>query len=332
MSRKLIDCILEKEINDVKFLLLKNGLRYEDKVTSTIGIYEDDQLIATGSLYENVIKMIAVDQDYKGENLTATILDKLISVLNHREVDKYFIFTTPSSKKFFMNFNFSLIHENDQLVLLENNVNTIEEQLNQLKHQLSLVRGTTAAIVMNCNPVTFGHQYLIETCSSQNDNVIIFLVEENKSVFPFETRLKLLKKVTKQFKNVHVLPSTPYIISNATFPTYFLKELNESSLLYMDLDISIFKNYFMRIFGIDLRYVGNEPIDQTTDAYNQAMKRILKDKLVIVERLQKDFVTISASIVRKLAKQKKFDELKNFVPKATYQFLKSKKGRALFHD
>ena len=90
MSRKLIDCILEKEINDVKLLLSKNGLSYEDKVTSTIGIYEDDHLIATGSLYENVIKMIAVDQDSKGENLTATILDKLISMLNYKGVQKYF--------------------------------------------------------------------------------------------------------------------------------------------------------------------------------------------------------------------------------------------------
>jgi len=332
MSRKLIDCILEKEINDVKLLLSKNGLSYEDKVTSTIGIYDDDHLIATGSLYENVIKMIAVDQDSKGENLTATILDKLISMLNYKGVQKYFLFTTPASKKFFMNFNFSLIHENEKIVLFENNINTIEEQLNQMKEQLTLVRGTTAAIVMNCNPVTFGHQYLIETCASQNDNVIIFLVEENKSVFSFETRFKLLKKVTKHMTNVHVLPSTQYIISNATFPTYFLKELNEASLIYMDLDISIFNKYFMRIFGIDLRYVGNEPIDQTTDAYNMAMKQILKDKLVIVERLQKDFVTISASIVRKLAKQNKFDELKNFVPKPTYQYLKSKKGRALFHD
>lgn len=332
MSRKLIDCILEKEINDVKLLLAKNGLSYEDKVTSTIGIYEDDALIATGSLYENVIKMIAVDQDSKGENLTATILNKLISILNQRGIEKYFLYTTPSSKKFFLNYNFSFIFENDKIVLLENNVNTIEDQLIQMNSKLSLVRGTTASIVMNCNPVTFGHTYLIETCAAQNDNVIIFLVEENKSVFSFETRLKLLKKVTKHLKNVHVLPSTPYIISNATFPTYFLKELNEASLIYMDLDISIFSQYFMRIFGIDLRYVGNEPIDQTTDAYNQAMKRILKDKLIIVERLQKDFVTISASIVRKLAKQKKFDELKNFVPKPTYQFLKSKKGRALFRD
>ena len=58
--------------------------------------------------------------------------------------------------------------------------------------------------------------------------LLFFLVEENKSVFPFDVRFKLVKQATKHLKNVHVLPSTPYIISRATFPTYFLKETSKN--------------------------------------------------------------------------------------------------------
>jgi [citrate (pro-3S)-lyase] ligase len=321
----------KSELDDVKSLLILNNLSFDDNVTQTIGIYENDKMIATGSLDLNVIKMIAVDTSHQGENLTALILTHLMSILNEKGIQKYFLFTTPKNKIFFLSYNFSLIYENDSIVMLENKFNTIIERLTRLKQSLNLVRGTTAAIVMNCNPVTLGHLYLIEKCASQNDNVLIFLVEENKSVFPYEVRFELLKKATKHLNNVHILPSTPYIISTATFPTYFLKETSERSYAYMNLDISIFQKYFVPIFSIDFRYVGSEPLDPATNAYNETMKKILKDKLVVIERLRNKQDVVSASLIRKLAKEKKYDLIKLYTPAVTYKFLKSKKGRALFH-
>ena len=328
---RFVDCMSKSELDDVKSLLILNNLSFDDNVTQTIGIYEDDKMIATGSLDLNVIKMIAVDTSHQGENLTALILTHLMSILNEKGIQKYFLFTTPKNKVFFLNYNFSLIYENDSIVMLENKFNTIIERLTRLKQSLDLVRGTTAAIVMNCNPVTLGHLYLIEKCASQNDNVLIFLVEENKSVFPYEVRFELLKKATKHLNNVHILPSTPYIISTATFPTYFLKETSERSYAYMNLDISIFQKYFVPIFSIDFRYVGSEPLDPATNAYNETMKKILKDKLVVIERLRNKQDVVSASLIRKLAKEKKYDLIKLYTPAVTYKFLKSKKGRALFH-
>ncbi|PKK99206.1 MAG: [citrate (pro-3S)-lyase] ligase [Tenericutes bacterium HGW-Tenericutes-2] len=328
---RFVDCMSKSELDDVKNLLIQNNLSFDDNVTQTIGIYENDKMIATGSLDSNVIKMIAVDATHQGENLTALILSHLMSILNEKGIQKYFLFTTPKNKAFFLNYNFSLIYENETIVMLENNFNTIIERLSRLKLSLNLVRGTTAAIVMNCNPVTLGHLYLIEKCASQNDNVLIFLVEENKSVFPYEVRYELLTKSTKHLTNVHILPSTPYIISTATFPTYFLKETSEKSYAYMNLDISIFQKYFVPIFSIDFRYVGSEPLDPATNAYNETMKKILQDKLVVIERLRNKQDVVSASLIRKLAKEKKYDLIKFYTPVATYKFLKSKKGKALFH-
>jgi [citrate (pro-3S)-lyase] ligase len=328
---RFVDCMSKSELDDVKNLLLQNNLSFDDNVTQTIGIYENDIMIATGSLDSNVIKMIAVDLTHQGENLTAMILSYLMSILNDRGIQKYFLFTTPKNKTFFLNYNFSMVYENDSIVMLENSFNTIIERLTRLKQSITLNRGTTAAIVMNCNPVTQGHLYLIEKCASQNDNVLIFLVEENKSVFPYDVRYELLKKSIKHLNNVHILPSTPYIISTATFPTYFLKETSERSYAYMNLDISIFQKYFIPIFSIDFRYVGSEPLDPATNQYNETMKKILKDKLVVIERLRNKQDVVSASLIRKLAKEKKYEIIKLYTPLATYKFLKSKKGKALFH-
>jgi [citrate (pro-3S)-lyase] ligase len=330
MNYQFKNVILPNEIEEVKKLLADNGLFFEVRVTEIIGLYDESKLIATGSLDGNVIKMLAIDEDYKGEQLLTTVLSHLIHLLHMKRIYKYFIFTKPENKKFFIDYNLFIIEENEDIILFENKIDTIVEQLNEMKNNLNLNRGTTSAIVMNCNPITLGHLYLIETVSSKSDNVLIFLVEENLSVFPFDVRLRLVKKATKHLKNVFVLPSTAYIISKATFPSYFLKEIDQITEIYMNLDINIFLHYFMKIFHIDFRYIGTEPLDPLTHLYNQTMKTILKDKIKIIDRLAIDDLILSASYVRKLAKEKKFDDIKNLVPKPTYVFLKSKKGRNLF--
>ena len=50
-------------------------------------------------------------------------------------------------------------------------------------------------------------------------------------------------------------------------------------MIYMEIDVMIFKNYFMPILEIDTRYVGDEPKDPMTAMYNEMMKKILKDNL-----------------------------------------------------
>ncbi|MCF7930665.1 MAG: GNAT family N-acetyltransferase [Acholeplasmataceae bacterium] len=332
MSYSVKTCTTFKALEKVKALLEDQGLLFEDKVTHTIGVYDQDQLVATGSLYENVIKMIAIDQKYQGENLTSTIMTALVQKLHEQKIEKYFLFTTPKNIPIFEPFSLSLIIKNDDIVLFENSIETIVEKLTSINQKLKLNPGQTAAIVMNCNPVTYGHLYLIRKCSMENENVIIFLVEENKSIFPFDVRYELLKKSIKDLENVHILPSTQYIISRATFPTYFLKELNAASRAFMKLDISIFMKYFMPIFKIDRRYVGDEPLDPTTNAYNETMKEMLQERLVIVKRLEHDGSAVSASRVRKMASHHDYQGIKEIAPIATYKFLKSKKGLALFDD
>ncbi|HOI46416.1 MAG TPA: GNAT family N-acetyltransferase [Bacilli bacterium] len=330
MNYRIANYLTKEELEHCTELLARNGLRYEEKVSDTIAIYDQDKIIATGSIYENVIKMIAVDENYQGQNITAIILNHYINYFSNKRVYKYFIYTKPESVKYFTEYNFSLVSMTDTIALLENNFETIDEFLQKQKQIHRINDEDTACIVMNCNPVTNGHLYLIEKCAKENHKTIIFLVEEDKSVFPYSIRYELLTKATSHLSNVQILPSSIYIISSATFPTYFLKELNQASLEYMKLDIQIFKDHFMKIFHIAKRYIGSEPLDPTTSAYNQTMRDILKDQLVVIDRKMFDSHIISASRVRKLAQELKFDELKPYVPEVTYQLLTSEVGRALF--
>lgn len=330
MNYRIANYLTKEELDQCINLLTSNDLRYEEKVSDTIAIYDQDKIIATGSIYENVIKMIAVDVNYQGQNITAIILNHYINYFSNKGVHKYFIYTKPESVKYFKEYNFSLVSMTDTIALLENNFETIDTFLQRQKLIHKMNDEETACIVMNCNPVTNGHLFLIEKCAKENNKIIIFLVEEDKSVFPFSIRYELLSKATSHLPNVKIIPSSMYIISSATFPTYFLKELNQASLEYMKLDIQIFKDHFMKIFHITKRYVGSEPLDPTTSAYNQTMRDILKDQLVVIDRKMFDSHIISASRVRKLAQELRFDELKPYVPEVTYQLLISEVGRALF--
>lgn len=324
------DILLESEVANVKALLKKNNLTYEPTVTMTVGLYDEEKLIATGSVDNNVIKMIAVDKDYQSENLSTHILSYILSYFKERKIDHYFLFTKPENKKIFANYNLKKIIETDDVVLYENLGQDIHTYLNDLKSQLPLKGKSRGSIVMNLNPMTLGHLYLIEKALEACSDLIIFLVEEDKSIVSYETRLRILKKTVSHLKQVHILPSTPYMISSATFPTYFLK--NETQMYaYTMLDVSIYKKYFMPIFEIDVRFVGDEPIDILTNAYNTAMKEMLYEQVQIIPRKSLGQQVISASYVRKLAHEKDYKTIKQLVPKATYKFLLSKKGRILFN-
>ncbi len=325
------DVLLESEISDVIKLLEKNNLTYEPTVTMTVGLYDGNKMIATGSIAKNVIKMIAVDSDYQSQNLSSKILSYLLFYLEANNINHYFLFTKPEYKKVFSNLNFNEIIETNDVVLYENNDQDITKNLNLLKMKIPQKKNSRGAIVMNLNPMTLGHLYLIETALNMHDDIIIFLVEEDSSIFDYKTRLKILKKSISHLKNVHILPSTPYVISNATFPTYFLKS-HESMYVYTKLDVSIFIKYFMPIFEIDSRIVGDEPLDKLTNIYNLTMKEMLGDQVNIIPRKLEDNKVISASLVRQLAKIKDYKAIKQLVPKATYKYMTSKKGRELFNE
>lgn len=184
--------------------------------------------------------------------------------------------------------------------------------------------GTIGSIVMNCNPFTFGHRYLIETALREVDFLIIFVVEEDLSLFSFPERFSMVHKGTADLANVMVVPSGQFILSRRTFPEYFRKETDAEIIENTESDIRLFAKEIAPRLGITHRFVGEELEDEVTNTYNQAMKRILPAydiQLVEIPRRRNGAEVISASRVRKCIEQGNLEELENLIPETTRQTL-----------
>ena len=185
------------------------------------------------------------------------------------------------------------------------------------------------AIVMNCNPFTLGHRYLIEYASSRVDNLYIFVVEENRSYFPFEDRIELVRQGTSDIKNVIVLPSGNFIISATTFPGYFYKDDLKDVKIDCSNDITVFAEYIAPALNIRIRYAGEEPLDPITSQYNDGMTELLPKygmEFRVIPRKKDSYGSgvISASRVRKLFEGGDIEALKQLVPPTTLDYLKKR--------
>jgi len=184
----------------------------------------------------------------------------------------------------------------------------------------------TGAIVMNCNPFTKGHRYLVEQALQKVDTLYLFIVEEDKSFFKFKDRLKMAELGVSDLTNIKIIPSGKYILSKDTFAQYFKKE-QVKEIESMDYDIQIFGDMVAKYLGIHYRFVGEEPFDKVTREYNETMKRILPDFGVeVVEVPRKQLSAggrvISATDVRVALKKGNVEMLRALCPESTLQYLK----------
>ena len=189
----------------------------------------------------------------------------------------------------------------------------------------SQIFGRVGSIVMNCNPFTLGHRYLIEYAASQVRHLYVFAVEEDKSIFPFADRFELIKAGTADLPNVTVLPSGKFIISSLTFQDYFNKGELQDRAIDPSMDITLFAKEIAPMLNIIVRFVGEEPLDKITKQYNDTMRRILPSygiEFVEIPRKEYDGQVISASRVRKLLDERNFDDIAKIVPATTLSYLK----------
>jgi [citrate (pro-3S)-lyase] ligase len=312
--------LLEREKQEIASFLKTYGLRY-DKVDKTIYASEKDEVIATVSAQGNIIKDFAVRSDYQGQNLAAALLSEMINLLAAEKIHYLQVYTKPPYREVFESLNFREIITTDTVCLLESRHRRITEVLKQLKAEYNIDSRDVGCAVMNCNPFTLGHRYLIQEASRRHELFLVFIVEEDQSFFRYQDRINLVRQGTKDLKNVIVLPSTDYLISGLTFPTYFLKADTDEVLIQAECDARIFSRYFMEIFGISKRYLGTET-DLVTAKYNEVLKKVLGDKVEVIERVQSEGTTISASLVRKYLKEGDFSKIAALVPETTLEFLK----------
>lgn len=305
-----------------KAFLSNAGLEADESVERTVLVWDEGELIATGSRQGNLLKCIAVDAFRQGEGLTATLLTQLRQdafAAGHRHL---FLYTKPQNRFMFSSLFFYPVAQTDDVLLMEDKPDGIRSFLATLEPVPC--DGIVGAAVMNCNPFTLGHRHLIETAAAECDRLYIFVLSEDKSQFSAADRLELVKQGTADLKNVTVLPTGPYLISSATFPTYFLKDREQAQTVQCLLDIEIFVKYYAPKFGITRRYVGTEPLSAMTNQYNKALMEHLPGKgieLRLIPRLESEGAPISATTVRSLLGTGQKDALAKLVPPTTLEYL-----------
>lgn len=175
-------------------------------------------------------------------------------------------------------------------------------------------------VVMNCNPFTLGHRYLIEQAAKQVERLFVMVVREDCSLFSYAERKAMVEQGVAHLKNVTVIDGSEYAISQATFPTYFLKRLDDAADTQMLLDLDLFRRHIAPALGATVRFVGTEPTDRLTRRYNQLMHEVLADVREIV-RLEKEGNAVSASRVRKAMEQGDMSTIRQLVPPTTLPYI-----------
>ena len=314
-SRQMIDRLLAEE-----------GIRRDANLDYTCGVFDDDMnIIATGSCFHNTLRCLAVSRAHQGEGLMNQVVTHLIQEQFSRGCTRLFLYTKCSSAKFFRDLGFYEIAAIDnQIVFMENRRTGFTDYLSDLEKTKKDGK-RIAALVMNANPFTLGHLYLTEKASRENDIVHLFMVSEDASLIPYNVRKNLILKGTSHLHNIIYHDSGPYMISNATFPSYFQKDESAVIESHAMLDLTIFCR-IAEVLGITRRYVGEEPSSIVTGIYNDIMKQKLPEngiECIIVPRKEEKGTAISASTVRKAIQNNDFARLKALVPLSTYEFFTS---------
>lgn len=314
-----------RSLSQIDTLLEQEGISRDANLDYICAMYDENyQIIATGSCFSNTLRCFAVSSDHQGEGLLNQILTHLIDIQYQRGNLQLFLYTKISTAKFFKDLGFYEIARVDEtLVFMENRRNGFAGYLSDLSRTKK--EGFSAALVMNANPFTLGHQYLVEKAASECDTLHVFIVSEDSSLVPFSVRKKLVLEGTSHLPNVICHDSGPYIISNATFPSYFLKDEEAVIKGHAKLDLMVFTR-IADVLSVTRRYVGEEPNSQVTGIYNQIMAGQLPlagIECVIVPRKQAMDKPISASTVRKLLQKRDFETLEKLVPATTLNYFKS---------
>ena len=307
----------------VEDFLGRNGLRLEEVDLYMAVLSDDGEIMAGGGLSRDVIKCIAVSGTARSLGLSVPLVSRLVSVAAERGFTNVKVFTKPENQAVFESLGFRLLAEAPQAVLMENG--------RGLEDYCAYLRGHRAdgVIVMNANPFTLGHRFLVEQASMSfrapegRRNLVVIPVKEDASRFPYAERLEMIRRGCDGIADV--IEGSDYQISAATFPTYFLKNLSDASETQMRLDLDLFGRHIAPALGATVRFVGSEPADPLTARYNALMKEILPShgvQVVEIKRLKSsDGRFVSASRVREQLDRGGYSAAKALTPASTWPYL-----------
>ena len=316
----------------VDLLLEQVGIRRDGNLDYTCGLFDEaDELVATGSCFGNTLRCLAVSGEHQGEGLLNQIMSHLLEVQMLRGNSHIFLYTKVKSRRFMESLGFyEIATVGSELVFMENRRNGFRGFCEKLAAR-RLEGQRIAGIVMNANPFTLGHRHLVETAARENDAVHLFVLSENAGPIPAAVRKRLVREGIADLPNVIHHETGPYMISSATFPSYFLKDQDTVIRVQAQLDIQVFCK-IAQVLGITHRYVGEETKSHVTAMYHDVMKALLPQQgitCVEIPRATRNSRVISASTVRQAIHDGNWAALRDLVPETTYHYFTSPEGAAV---
>lgn len=331
---------IPRQRRQIEMFLQTNGLRYDDvDYYAAIVDESSDEMIAGGGLKGSVIKCVAVADGHKGEAVANVIVSHLIAKANDEGCQCVKLYTKPNNRQLFESLSFRLIAESPNAILMETGVGGIEkyseelrvksEELRvkseELKNDESVVsnaRKPIGAIVMNANPFTLGHRFLVEQSSELVERLYVVVVREDCSMFSYNERKAMVSQGVRDIGNVVVVDGSDYAVSAATFPTYFLKQLSDATDTQIILDLDLYRRRIAPALGATIRFFGSEPTDPLTRRYNELMHQQLGEEHVHeIQRKQQEGSAISASRVRKAMMEGCLWDAIQLVPPTTIPYI-----------
>ncbi len=306
-------------------LLRAEGIRRDNNLDYSCGVFDEDgSLIATGSSFKNTLRCLAVSSAHRGEGLMNQVVSHLLEKQMERGNSRVFLYTKVKNDRIFRDLGFYEIARVDgELVFMENRRDGFSRYLKQLEKTRR--EGSSAAVVMNANPFTLGHRHLIERAAAENDVLHLFLLSEEAGPIPFSVRKTLVREGIADLNNVILHDSGPYMISSATFPSYFLRDEDAAILAHARLDLTVFGK-IAAVLGIMARYAGEEKTSHVTALYNETMAAELPARGVsfrMIPRLALRGETVSASSVRQAIHDGKLAEYAYMLPESSLRYFES---------
>ena len=200
--------------------------------------------------------------------------------------------------------------------------------LEQLRERRPPDARDVGAIVMNANPFTRGHAFLVREALRRCDFLYVFILDEDKSAFSFKDRLAMARAALVDERRAAVVPGGRLILSSETLPEYFDKEKLQHVRIDAGRDLEIFAEVVAPLLGIVKRFAGEEPFCRLTRQYNAAMRTVLPRhgiEFVELPRLAAaNGRIISASALRRALKYGDLAQLEQLAPPTTLEYLKGR--------
>lgn len=316
-----------RKLKKLRLFLKEAGLDYDEEITYSVTVCSSKgSILACGSRHKNILKCLAVAEEYQGMGYLNIIMTRLTANAHTEGFSHLFLFTKPEYTAVFEDLGFYSILNTGQIQFMENNSYGIRKYLKEEARGFERLPDnmTAGAIVMNANPFTLGHQYLVEEARKHCDILHVFVLSEETPPFPAADRLALVQEGCRHLPGVYVHGGSEYLISHATFPDYFMKDKKDAVSANGRLDLLVFCRYFKEAFHISRRFAGEEPFCPVTRAYNAQMQEILPDngiEVFILPRHEVEGIPVSATRVRKYLEEGNLEAIRPLVPDSTWLYL-----------